>query len=234
MRPDELVICADERSQLQALGRRHQTIPPRPGRPALVEFVYRRHGTLAYLAAWDVHHASLFDRVEPKTGIEPFGRLVEQVMTSEPYASARTVYWIVDNGSSHAGQPRSSGSRAPGRPAAHPPPDPRLLAQPDRALLLDRPAQGAQPQRLRLARRARRSVAALRRALPPDRPTVRLDLHPRRPGARAREDHRARATACACGVTDRDRGRLAAQGCCQRALTIFHPSRVRTKCRYST
>ena len=29
-------------------------------------------------------------------------------------------------------------------------------------------------------------------------------------------------------------GRLAAQGCCQRALTIFHPSRVRTRCRYST
>jgi hypothetical protein len=29
---------------------------------------------------------------------------VEQVMTSEPHASARTVYWIVDNGSSHAGK----------------------------------------------------------------------------------------------------------------------------------
>jgi hypothetical protein len=40
----------------------------------------------------------------PRPGIEPFGRLVEQVMTSEPYASARTVYWIVDNGSSHAGK----------------------------------------------------------------------------------------------------------------------------------
>jgi hypothetical protein len=104
LRPDELVICADEKSQLQALGRRHETVPARPGRPALVEFEYRRLGTLAYLAAWDVHHANLFDRVEPKTGIEPFGRLVEQVMTSEPYASARTVYWIVDNGSSHAGR----------------------------------------------------------------------------------------------------------------------------------
>ncbi len=78
-------------------------MPPAAGRPALVEFEYLRHGTLAYLAAWDVHHARLFDRVEEATGIEPFGRLVEQVMTSERYASARTVYWIVDNGSSHAG-----------------------------------------------------------------------------------------------------------------------------------
>ncbi len=104
LRPDEYVICADEKSQLQALGRRHATVPVAAGRPALVEFEYRRGGTLAYLAAWDVHHAHLFDRVEPKTGIEPFGRLVEQVMTSEPYASARRVFWIVDNGSSHAGK----------------------------------------------------------------------------------------------------------------------------------
>jgi hypothetical protein len=51
-----------------------------------------------------VKTTNLFDRVEPKTGIEPFGRLVEQVMSSEPYASARTVFWIVDNGSSHAGK----------------------------------------------------------------------------------------------------------------------------------
>jgi DDE superfamily endonuclease len=104
LRPDEYVICADEKTQLQALGRRHRTLPPEPGRAARFEFDYQRNGTLAYLASWDVHHANLFDRVETKTGIEPFGRLVEQVMTVEPYASARTVFWIVDNGSSHAGK----------------------------------------------------------------------------------------------------------------------------------
>jgi hypothetical protein len=103
LRPDEYVICADEKTQLQALGRRHDTVPPGPGRPGLVEFDYLRGGTLAYLAAWDVHHAKLFDRVEQTTGIVPFGRLVEQVMTVEPYKSARRVFWIVDNGSSHAG-----------------------------------------------------------------------------------------------------------------------------------
>jgi hypothetical protein len=103
LRPDEYVICADEKTGLQALGRREPTLPPAPGQPCRVEFEYRRNGTLAYLAGWDVHHANLFDRIEAKTGIEPFGRLVEQVMTVEPYASARSVYWIVDNGSSHAG-----------------------------------------------------------------------------------------------------------------------------------
>ena len=30
--------------------------------------------------------------------------LVEQVMTQEPYASAKRVFWVVDNGSSHRGQ----------------------------------------------------------------------------------------------------------------------------------
>ena len=101
---DEYVISADEKSQLQALSRRHPELPPGPGRTRRVEFEYRRHGTLAYFGAYDVHRARLMGRVEPKTGIEPFGALVNQVMSTEPYASAKRVFWIVDNGSSHAGQ----------------------------------------------------------------------------------------------------------------------------------
>jgi transposase len=100
---DEYVISADEKSQLQALSRRHPGLPPGPGRTRRVEFEYRRHGTLAYLGAYDVHRAQLIGRVAPKTGIEPFAGLVAQVMNTEPYASARRVFWIVDNGSSHAG-----------------------------------------------------------------------------------------------------------------------------------
>jgi hypothetical protein len=69
-----------------------------------VEHEYERQGALAYLAAWDVHRARLFGRCESSTGIEPFGRLVAQVMTVEPYASAERVFWVVDNGSSHRGQ----------------------------------------------------------------------------------------------------------------------------------
>jgi DDE superfamily endonuclease len=67
------------------------------------EFEYRRGGTLAYLAAYDVHRGHVIGRTAPSTGIAPFGQLVEQVMTSQPYASARRVFWIVDNGSSHNG-----------------------------------------------------------------------------------------------------------------------------------
>jgi hypothetical protein len=100
---DEYALCADEKSQLQALSRRHPDLPPAPGRDRRQEFEYRRGGTLAYLAAYDVHAARVIGRCAPTTGIEPFAQLVEQVMTTEPYASASRVFWIVDNGSSHNG-----------------------------------------------------------------------------------------------------------------------------------
>jgi transposase len=100
---DEYVISADEKSQLQALRRRHRGQPTGPGQARRVEFEYTRGGTLAYMAAYDVHHAKVFGQIAPKTGIEPFADLVAEVMTTQPYASAKHVYWVVDNGSSHHG-----------------------------------------------------------------------------------------------------------------------------------
>ena len=101
---DEYVVSADEKSQVQALSRRHPGLPPgRGGRVARVEFEYVRGGTLAYFGAYDVHRAVLMGRVAATTGIVPFAGLVDQVMSSEPYASARRVFWVVDNGSSHCG-----------------------------------------------------------------------------------------------------------------------------------
>ena len=102
--PHDYVISADEKSQLQALHRRHPDLPAGPGRTRRVEFEYRRGGTLAYLAGYDVHHAHVIGTIAASTGIQPFAELVTTVMTTEPYASARRVFWIVDNGSSHAGQ----------------------------------------------------------------------------------------------------------------------------------
>ncbi|MGH8995107.1 MAG: transposase [Acidimicrobiales bacterium] len=102
--PGELVTCADEKTSIQARCRCHPTLPPGRARLMRVEHEYERGGALAYLAAYDVHRAQVFGRCEPTTGIAPFGRLVEQVMTTEPYASATSVFWIVDNGSSHRGQ----------------------------------------------------------------------------------------------------------------------------------
>lgn len=90
--PDDYVISADEKSQLQALRRCHGGLPSAPGRLAKVEFEYERGGTLAYMGAYDVHAACLFGSVAEKTGIVPFMELVTRVMTTEPYASAAHVW----------------------------------------------------------------------------------------------------------------------------------------------
>jgi transposase len=104
LEPGDYVLCADEKTSIQARCRCHPTLPPGKARMMRVEHEYERGGALAYLAAWDVHRGRVLGRCEPTTGIGPFGRLVDQVMTTEPYASAGRVFWIVDNGSSHRGQ----------------------------------------------------------------------------------------------------------------------------------
>lgn len=101
---NEFVVCADEKTSIQARCRCHPTLPPGRARLMRIEHEYQRGGALAYLAAYDVGRAHVSGRCEPTTGIVPFGRLVEQVMTTPPYASAERVFWIVDNGSSHRGQ----------------------------------------------------------------------------------------------------------------------------------
>ncbi|GAA1315533.1 IS630 family transposase [Saccharothrix xinjiangensis] len=98
---NDFVLSADEKPGVQARYRLHDTLPAGARRPMRVESEYSRGGTLAYFAAYDVHRARVMGRCEPTTGIVPFSRLVDQVMTTEPYTGARRVFWIVDNGASH-------------------------------------------------------------------------------------------------------------------------------------
>jgi hypothetical protein len=104
LQEDEFVLSTDEKTSIQARCRVHPTVPTAPGLPMKVEHEYERKGAWAYMAAWDVHRARLFGRCEAKSGIAPFDRLVAQVMNQEPYRSARRVFWIMDNGSSHRGE----------------------------------------------------------------------------------------------------------------------------------
>ena len=77
------------------------------------ESEYHRFGTLAYLAAYDVHRARVMGRCEPATGIRPFTALVDRVMQAEPYASA-------GRGLLDRGAPRQMGLRQ--RLGVHPTP----------------------------------------------------------------------------------------------------------------
>jgi DDE superfamily endonuclease len=102
--PFDRILSSDEKTSIQARIRRHPTLGPASGRRRRVEAEYRRGGALPYLAAWDVQEGLVMGRCEAKTGIGPFGRLVEQVMERPTYGSAGRVFWVVDNGSSHRGE----------------------------------------------------------------------------------------------------------------------------------
>ncbi len=113
LQPGDMVISADAKPSIQARKRIHESAPPSSGRGQLIEHEYERMGALCYLDAWDVRRGGVIGRSKRKGGIEPFDRLVRQVMTKEPYASARRVFWIVDNGSDHRG--KASVKRLEGR-----------------------------------------------------------------------------------------------------------------------
>ena len=101
--PRDCILSTDEKTSIQARRRIHASLPAAPGRVMRVEHEYERCGAWAYLAAWDVRRGKVFGRCERHSGIDPFLRLVDQVMAEKPYRSASRVFWIMDNGSSHRG-----------------------------------------------------------------------------------------------------------------------------------
>lgn len=103
LHPDDCVVSADEKTSIQARRRCHKTEAPQQRRLSRIEHEYERLGAWAYLAAWDVRRAKVHGRCEATTGISPFDRLVDQVMSQPVYRSAPRVFWILDNGSSHRG-----------------------------------------------------------------------------------------------------------------------------------
>ena len=102
--PTDYVLSMDEKTSIQARGRKHEETPPQPKQTRRIEAEYKRNGALQYLAAWDVHRGIVLGRCEKKTGIKPFGLLVDQVLEQDPYKDATQLFFIVDNGSSHRGQ----------------------------------------------------------------------------------------------------------------------------------
>lgn len=53
--PRDFVLSAGEKTQMQLITPRHPITQPIAGRSMRVSSDYRRHGTCAYLAAWDLH-----------------------------------------------------------------------------------------------------------------------------------------------------------------------------------
>ena len=70
----DYVICADEKTSIQARCRCHPTLPPGKARAMRVGHDYDRGGALAYLAAWDVHRGRVAGaRTPPGSRRSPAG-----------------------------------------------------------------------------------------------------------------------------------------------------------------
>ena len=151
--PDDYVISSDEKSQLQALRRRHRGQPPAPGRTRRVRVRVppRWHPGLLRRLRRPSGPGTRPDR--PQDRYRTLRDLVAHVMTTRTICLARRVFWVVDNGSSHNGA-RSIDRMQTTWPTAtlvHLPIH-AILAQPGRDLLLDPAAKSHQPQRLRRPR----------------------------------------------------------------------------------
>jgi len=144
--PKDDVLSADEKTSMQARIRCHPSLPPGPGRPASIEHAYERGGAWQYLAAWDGHRGDVMGRCAPTTGIDPFGRRVNQVLAEEPYVPAHGCSGLSTMARRIAEQPRYSACSKLIPVAFWSITGPRQLAQSSRNLLLYHPTEGTHSQ----------------------------------------------------------------------------------------
>jgi putative transposase len=93
-----LVLCVDEKTGMQALGRKAPDKPVRPGTPARREFEYVRHGTKSLLAALAVHEGTVTGQCYDRhTHLE----FLDFLQTLDKLYPSGKLHLIVDNLSVH-------------------------------------------------------------------------------------------------------------------------------------
>jgi len=96
-----LVICVDEKTGIQALGRKHKSLPMRPGSPEKVEFEYVRHGTRSLFAALLVHDGRVIAEAKSRHTRVEFLEFLQHLHRVCP--KRRQMHVIVDNLGTHKG-----------------------------------------------------------------------------------------------------------------------------------
>ena len=97
---DELVVCVDEKTQIQALRRRVPDVPMRPGQDQRREWEYQRDGTVNLLVTYTPITGAVWGRVLPKNDHDYFIEGLEAYLATLP-RTIRCLHCILDNGSSH-------------------------------------------------------------------------------------------------------------------------------------
>ena len=97
--PDKaIVLCVDEKSQIQALDRTAPILPMRPGLPEKQTHDYVRHGTTTLFAALEVATGKVDDACFPRHRHQEFLRFLKQVAKAYP---RRKLHMVVDNYATH-------------------------------------------------------------------------------------------------------------------------------------
>ena len=98
--PDRaLVLCVDEKSQIQALDRTQPLLPLRPGQAERRTHDYKRHGTTSLFAALDVKAGTVIGKCMPRHRAEEFRRFLDMVEKNVP--ADLDIHVVMDNVSSH-------------------------------------------------------------------------------------------------------------------------------------
>src|SRR5438876_8254608 len=94
-----VVLCVDEKSQIQALDRTAPVLPLRPGTPERRTHDYRRYGTTNLYAALDVASGNVIADLTSRHRAEEFRRFLNLIDKTVP--AQLDVHVIVDNSSTH-------------------------------------------------------------------------------------------------------------------------------------
>ena len=98
--PDKaLVLCVDEKSQIQALDRTQPWLPLRPGIPARQTHDYKRNGTTTLFAALSMLDGKVIGHCMPRHRHQEFIRFLKQIDTDTP--ARLNLHLIVDNYGTH-------------------------------------------------------------------------------------------------------------------------------------
>jgi hypothetical protein len=98
----EVLICVDEKPNLQVLERARAPQPMQPGQIERQEFEYLRHGTVNLLAALIVYNGRMWAECLDKNDGEHFRPALCRLL--HPYGWAKRIHLIIDNGSSHTSE----------------------------------------------------------------------------------------------------------------------------------
>jgi transposase len=103
--PDRaLVLCVDEKTEMQALERTQPVLPMRPGQPERRTSGYLRHGTSSLFAALDVAAGKVIGRCYRRHRAQEFRDFLEAVDAAVPPAELE-VHVVLDNASIHKAPP---------------------------------------------------------------------------------------------------------------------------------